>query len=428
MGRTGALRVHILWPIDPRRRPIWLVALWLGLAFRVYALLVLRNPMDVLFSDPARHWENAKSFLTPGAQGASNPYLYQLYLFVVQRVTHESKLWIGLVTAVLSVSYPLLWYLFARSACRNRINALRFATLLCWLPSHISIFSFFMNETLILPLTGLALWLTQRTLRTGSPGSFVGTATAWTLGVLTRSVVGPVGLVCVAASWFRVRAGRLIALAIAGAITAALVAAASIHAHVVLKRYTPFGDNSVVAIYFVSGAREYTINVKGYGQYVFSSPSLYNSPFKPFADFKSIREGIVPVTLDPELHGDDVRITLRNQTERNLKKLPRLVFENVVYFSFGHPWPTAGAINDRADVICLHARWIWAPLIVLSFLGSVLYIARRGVAFVPLLAIGFIFTCYVLGQMTIMEGRYRMPLEPVVLLVPIWLWDSRRRA
>jgi hypothetical protein len=25
-----------------------------------------------------------------------------------------------------------------------------------------------------------------------------------------------------------------------------------------------------------------------------------------------------------------------------------------------------------------------------------------------------------------MEGRYRMPFEPVVLLAPMWLWERRR--
>jgi hypothetical protein len=428
VARTAALRVHILSAIGPRRRPFWLVALWLGLAFRGYAVLVLRNPMDVLFSDAARHWDNGQHFLTPGAQGASNPYLYQLYLFVLQQVTHEKRLPIGIATTVLSVFYPLVWYLFARSVCRKRVNALRFAAILCWLPSHISIFGFFMNETLVLPLTGLALWLTHRTLRTGSAATFIGGSTAWTLGVLTRSVVGPVGLVCVVVSWLRVRGRRGLALATSCAMTAVLVAAASLHAHAVLKRYTPFGDNSVVAIYFVSGAHDYAINVEGYGEYIFSSPSLYVSPFKPFADFKSIREGAVSVTLDPNLRGEDIRRTLRIQIEQNWKKLPRLIFENVVYFSFGHPWPTAGAIGDRADAICLAERWIWLPLIVISLVGSVVYVARRGVAFVPLLTIGFIFTCYVLGQVTIMEGRYRKPLEPVVLLAPIWLWDARRRA
>jgi hypothetical protein len=276
-----------------------------------------------------RHWDNAENFLTPGAQGASNPYLYQLYLFLVQRVTHEDRVWIGIVTACLSVFLPLFWYLFARSVLRRPVNALRYASILCWLPSNISIFGFFMNETLLLPLMGLALWLTQRTLQKRTAGSFIAMAITWTLGVLTRSVVGPVGLVCVAVSWLRLRRGRWLALAVSSAATAGAVSAASIHAHSVLNRYTPFGDNAVVAIYFVSGAHQYMIDFKGYGVYGFASPSLYLSPFYPFAEFQSIRKGVVSFSLDPDLRGSDIQETLRQEAELNRGILPRLIFENV---------------------------------------------------------------------------------------------------
>jgi hypothetical protein len=54
------------------------------------------------------------------------------------------------------------------------------------------------------------------------------------------------------------------------------------------------------------------------------------------------------------------------------------------------------------------------------------YIARRKPEFVPLVAVGLIFSCYVLAQVAPMEGRYRKPFEPVVLLAPMWLWERRR--
>ena len=416
----GAVRL-----VDPRRRTIWLLLFVCGLAFRVYAVLVLRNPMDMLFSDPLRHWDNAEHFTTPSIQGASNPYLYQLYLFVVQRITHEDRTGIAVVTAALSVSYPLLWHRFARCVFFYRLNALRFATLLCWLPSHISFFGFFMNETLLLPLLGAALWFTCRTLRDRTPRSFVVAAVAWTLGVLTRSVVGPVGLACVAVSWWRLRRRRWLALAAAGAISLTFVAAASIRAHQFLKRYTPFGDNAVVAIYFVSGAASYTMDVADGTYWAFSSPSLFLSPFYPFYEFPSIREGDVSFTLDPERHGEDIQETLRRVAKQNRSKLPRLLYENFVFLSFGHSWPAAGATEDLADRICIKERWIWAPLVLISLIGCIVHIVRRGFSFVPMLTLGFIFTCYVLAQITIMEGRYRKPLEPIVLLAPIWLWDAR---
>lgn len=413
--------------IDPRRRPIWRLLFGLGLAFRVYAVLVLRNPMDALFSDPWRHWENAKLFLTPTAMGASNPFLYQLYLFLVQRATHENKLQFGIATAVLSLAYAVIWYVFARSVFRSRLNALRFATILCWLPSHISIFGFCMNETLLLPLLGLALWLTKRALVERTPGSFIAMATTWTLAVLTRSVVGPIGLACVLVSWIRLRRRRWLALGVACAISFAWLAMASIRAHKILNRYTPFGDNSIATIYFVSGAHDYSVDIKGYGKYFFSSPSLYVSPFAPFSEFKSIREGAVSFSLDPALKGQDVQRTLTRQLEENWKTLPRLFYENLIFLAFGHSWPTAGSTNDRGDAICLAQRWMWLPLTLISFIGSIVYVVRRGAAFVPVVTIGFVFTFYVLAQVAFLEGRYRMPMEPMMVLAPIWLWDARRR-
>jgi hypothetical protein len=412
--------------IDPRRKRFWELLFGLGLAFRIYAILVLRNPMDVLFSDPYRHWDNAAHFLDPGAMGASNPYVYQLYLFLVQRVTRDDRFAIGLITAALSVTYALVWYGFALSVFRRRVNALRFAVVLCWLPSHISMFGFFMNETIVLPLVGLALWLTRRTLDRRSPWSFVATATTWTLAVLTRSVVGPVGLACVLGSWIRLRRRRWLALTLSSAITGVWLVAASIHAHGVLKRYTPFGDNLIQTIYFVAGTRDYSIDVKGHGTYIFASPSLFVSPFTPFSEFRSIREGDLSFTLDPDERGRDVQKTLHEQLDKNWKKLPRLVYENVIFLSFGHSWPWAGSIGDLADKCCLWERWIWLPLTIISLIGCTIYGMRHQAEFVPLVTLGFIFTFFVIAEGGgFMEGRYRKPFEPLVLLAPIWLWERR---
>jgi hypothetical protein len=201
---------------------------------------------------------------------------------------------------------------------------------------------------------------------------------------------------------------------------------ASVHAHGVLKRYTPFGDNSVIAIYFFSGARDFDMRVKGGGGGYFSSPSYYFPTFEPFGDFPTIRQGTVTVAFDPDQHGDDLKKSLGEQAAKNWRKLPRLVYENVVYLTFGTCWPAASSRNDLADRICKWERWIWCPLILVSLVGSVAYLVRRKLALVPLVTSGLIFSTYVLAQVATMEGRYRMPLEPLVLLAPMWLWERRR--
>jgi hypothetical protein len=412
--------------LDPRRERFWWGLFALGLAFRVVAILILRNPMDVIFSDPGRHWNNALQFLHPDPQGAQDPFVYQVYLFAVQRLTQFEHFWIGVITAALSVSYPLIWYGCARSLLRRRINALRFAAILCWLPTHISMFSFFMNETLALPLVGAALWTTKRALDRRTPLLYVAAACAWTLAALTRTLIAPVGLVCVLVSWLRLRYGRWWAGAVSCAFAGAWVVAASIHAHGVLKRYTPFGANDCMSIYAASAAKGYGVDFKGIASYGFSSPSFYVSPWWPFADFPTIREGMYSFTYDVDQHGADVKKVFHEQVERNWKKLPRLMYENFIFLSFGHCWPAGGSAGDTADKICLWERWIWFPLTVVSFVGSAAYVLRRKAEFLPLVVLAFLFTSYGLAQVAVLEGRYRKTFESVVLLAPFWLWERRK--
>jgi hypothetical protein len=412
--------------LDPRRERLWYLLFASGLVIRVVAILVIRSPMEVIFSDPGRHWNNGLQFLHPDPQGAIDPLVYQLYLFVVQKLTQKDPFWIGVITAALSVTYPLIWYGFARSVMRRRVNALRFATVLCWLPTHISIFGFFMNETLALPLVGLALWMTKLAIDRRTPLLYVAAASAWIVAVLTRSLIAPVGLACVVVSWLRLRHGRWWAGAVSGVVAAAWLAAAGVHAHGVLKRYTPFGGADGMSIYFASSAKDYAVTFKGIASYGFSSPSFYVSPWEPFGDFPTIREGAVSVMFDPDKHGADAKKAFHEQLEHNWKKLPRLVYENFVFLSFGHCWPTAGAQGDTADKICLWERWIWFPLTVLALVGSVVYVARRKAELVPLVVIGVLFTCYVLLQVAVLEGRYRKTFEPIVLLAPFWLLERRK--
>jgi hypothetical protein len=51
---------------------------------------------------------------------------------------------------------------------------------------------------------------------------------------------------------------------------------------------------------------------------------------------------------------------------------------------------------------------------------------RRGVAIVPLLTVLFTLCLYG-SQATIMEGRYRKPLEPLSMLAVFWLTETKMR-
>lgn len=404
-------------------RPYWFLLL-VGTVVRIWSVLVYRNPTSLIFSDAARHWDNAKHFLDPGPMGCSNPYLYQLFLYLVRRATSDSALLVGLVTTALSLAYPLSFYLFARSVCRRRINALRAATVLALLPTHVSIFSFFMNETLLLPLMGFALYTTVEAKKRRSGALFLLATTLWVAAILTRSVVLPIAFLAAVYALAPQRRRILLALS-ATIITAVGFGAASLHAYPYLHRYTPFGDSSTVGIYFVSAARDYQVTYAKRYVYGFSSPSLYISPFDPFFGFTSIREGKFAFSIDPEKAGEDVRATYIGLTAKNRAKIPHLVFENLVYLTFGHAWPDAGKDNTPGR-ICLWERWIWAPLLLIAVFGSIAHLRRRGPSLVPVLTLAFVFSLYAASVLTMMEGRYRRPLEPMLVVAVFFLLDARR--
>ncbi len=434
----------------PRKERFWAALLVGGVVLRVAMELTWRGPMDLLYSDATRHYDNAKRFLDPGPQGCSNPYLYQLFLFLVLRFTGGAKLGISLVNLALSLSYPFFWYRFARTVLRRRIDALRCATVLIYLPTHVVMFSYFMNETLLLPLLGAALWATSVAGRRRSGARFLVAALLWVCAILTRSVVLPASVMALGWCLHRLRFGVVAALVTAGVLVGSALAAVPVvaggvdavmlkqqlpllgaaaagflvlatlacaswprsrilpvlgawailagglgvaaqHSFKHLRRYTPFGDNTVVAVYFASGAAGYRITYVGGGTYGFGSPSLYISPFDPFFEWRSSRwkskcpDGLKPwpkycqgktpkereamvdteastfaFVVDPKLLGADVKKTLLETLVKNRAILPRLVFENLVYTSFSHSWPDSGK-ESGSGLLCLWERWILVP-------------------------------------------------------------------
>lgn len=411
---------------NPRRTLFWKLLVALGCALRIWSIMIFRSPMDLIYSDTARHWDNAKNFLNPGPMGSSNAYFYQLWLWAARQLTHDSRLALGLMATGLSVGSVLLWYLFARSVLRNKRNALIFAVVLCVLPTHIIMYQFFMPESVLVPLTGGALWLTVRASRGRRPWSFLLGVVFWISAILAKATALPMGILAVSWTWWRQTRRRIVLALVAALITSVGFGAASLHAYKGLGRYTPFGDGTNVAIYFVSGARDYQVTWRaatGGGQYtfIFSSPSFYVSPFHP-RPFKTSRVGMVKFSLDPVKHGADVQESLRRELKKNWRKLPRLVYENFIFLSFGHCWPMAG-FDGGWGTICIWERLIWLPIILVSTIGCLHGLWRRR-SFFPIVALLMTAGLYA-AQVTVMEGRYRKFIEPIVLLGVFWsieLW------
>src|SRR5258705_3878580 len=152
-----------------------------------------------VWSDPARHWENATVPITHNPLNGIDPLMYQVWLMVVLKVTNGHAM--GIYAGILSAGTPWLWYRFLRELLPGKVLALTGYALFCWLPSWIGIFCYFMTETLVLPLLGLSLWFTWRCLRKATLESFVSVTILWLATVSTKQSLVPVAVIAMAWLW-----------------------------------------------------------------------------------------------------------------------------------------------------------------------------------------------------------------------------------
>ena len=122
------------------------------------------SPLDHLFSDPLRHWENGANFLRPGIMGSADPLLYQAWIFALRNLSQGSAPTVLLGCGLLCAAMPYGWYRALREVASRR-RALVGALLIGIIPESISLYAYFMNETLLLSLLGFCFWLTLRSRR-----------------------------------------------------------------------------------------------------------------------------------------------------------------------------------------------------------------------------------------------------------------------
>lgn len=152
------------------------------------------NPAFHLFSDPLRHWDNARMPLAPGPMALLDPPFFQVWLSIVQKWTLGHPALIAVYAATMSLLTPWLWYRFLREMLSSRRLALLGWALFAWLPSWFDIFGYFMTETLFLPLLGASLWATARARRKQSTVSFCVMAVLWIFTALTRGIAAPIAV------------------------------------------------------------------------------------------------------------------------------------------------------------------------------------------------------------------------------------------
>jgi hypothetical protein len=166
-----------------------------GIAMGIrFACVFIYPPSSHLFSDAQRHWDNAGAFLSPTLFGSVDPIMYQMYLGVLRFITHDNALVISIFTGLLSTLMPWCWYK-ALGDVLPELWALLGGIAIAFMPSLLMIYSYYMQETLLLTLLAAGVWLSLRAIRLGTLSAYAWAVLVWVLACFTRVQAIPVSRV-----------------------------------------------------------------------------------------------------------------------------------------------------------------------------------------------------------------------------------------
>ncbi len=398
---------------------VWLLYALIGAGELIHLWLpFVHNPLHALWSDPGRWWEYASSGTATPPLALADPVLFQAWLSFVAKFTLDIPLLTALYAGLLSATTPWIWYRFLRELLPSRESALAGWAVLAWLPSWLGIYSYFMSETLLLPLLGIAFWASWRSLRRGDSGSFMLASLFWLLAAMTRGVVAPLAVGVMPFVWWRQRRRLAVAL-MASLLVVVALGLLGYRSYVKTGIVAPLGQAAMNRIYAISGAREidityYSKHGGGY-HYVFGSPSMGQAPLAPFSNGHGSRRGSVRVRIDL----DHQAASWAREERRVAAAAPparRLVGENVVYLLFGPSWPDCNPAH-LVEWISSQMRFVWAPLFVIALVALGLRAWRGDHRHAAPLLCALLLWFVVQGLLLIAvdEGRYRKPAEGVVV-------------
>lgn len=394
-------------------RGMYWIAIISGSLARI-ATCFQHNPLDYLSSDPARHWRHAGIFFQPRLMELSDPIGYQFYLLLLRALTGDNRYLIVTLCALLSVLMPWFYYRASREFKMSKERALAVWAVIVWTPSLFKIYQYFMPETLLLALLGLSLWMTGRSLRRGDFASWIIMVVFWTLAVLTKITVMPVAGVCLIYVWFK--KSRSFKWFLSGALIAfLLILPNALRTYNGLGYIAPFGNLWITKIQHRSGAHKIQIDAGKLGRYYFISPSCFVKPFEPLHSWMIRRAGqatVVKVKIDP-LNGE--RDWQQAYTDLGVGKNERLhqLKENLILFFWGPSWPEGS--RSWSGWMTFQLRWLFAPLVFFVLFLNFRQFSKREFQLIPVTVTFFIFMLALQNQVTA-EGRYRKPLEVLLIL------------
>jgi hypothetical protein len=375
--------------------------------------VIVYNPVDHIWSDPARHWEQGVDLLRIDLMSMTDPIGYQLYVALLAKFSLKIPALVAYCTILLSLIGPWLWYRFFRELQSNKTLALAGWAALSCLPSWIAIYGYFMQETLMLPLLGAALWFTWRCRRKADLRNFAIMVFLWIAVGLTRGIAIPLAAVCCTWLWMaqeqkfqKAMYSILILLLIMGPLT--------YRSYKTVGHFAPHGMGHLNVIYAQSGKKVIEIEARigdgsGGWKYGFGSPSTGAQPFSPFSDWQTRRTGTVNISVDLAKGFDD----WKREIEKNAMGFRDYLWitkENLIFLFFAESWPDTN-LSRVVDILNSALRWIWAPFLLILVVGVIWHSKKfRGNWLLPSMLIVW-FIVQGLVPIAINEGRYRKPFE-----------------
>ncbi|WP_339075097.1 hypothetical protein [Teredinibacter turnerae] len=419
--------------IDPRSIFIGVVytLLVLGYLFRAY-YIIEHDPARHIWSDPQRHWEQGTDVLRDDPMTLTDPVMYQLYISAIGKLTYGDHGLVGFYTILLAFAMPWLWYRFFRELQPSKDIALVGWVAITWLPSWLSIYGYYMQETLMLPLMGGALWATWRSMRKQTVNAFVLMVFIWIIAGLTRGVCIP--MAAVAASWLWFSQPQKMTKAVYSLVLLGLILGPlSYRSYQKMGLIAPHGVGQMNMIYAKSGKKEIQIKYSRQGAvwyYGYGSPSTGTRPLAPLSDWHTARTGKVVVDINIDNGSKDWE-TYFERNSLSFQKYMWLVSENLIFLMFDPSWPDSN-LDYGLGFVNYHSRWIWLPLGLLT-VALTLYTWRKNKHQFQghqwLLAA--IFTAWFVVQgfvpVSVNEGRYRKPYEGLIIAQLVLLAAYSRR-
>lgn len=384
------------------------------------------NPIDNLFGDSLYHWESGKNLLNPTVIDGIDPKLYQIYLGFLYFISQENYYIIAFFTGVMCASMPFFWYKAVREISSKNTSIIA-ALLISLCPTLWFIYGFFMNETILLNMMAIAVWMTLRAVRKNDNISFIYAVIFLTLASLSRSIAIP--FMVAGIGFLLYKSNERIKKSLCTVIILiSLLVPAGMHTYKAINIFAPFGYHGLIEIYRKSGSLGLNCKTEK-GNYLMMGNAIPGKqPLEPFYTYKSPRS----------LNLYSWNINTRNGKKDWEKVLKSIDYtfgdyildtkENLLFFFFGYSWPETPVpswkLRDSAKNPAVYPyvlefylhnyRWMWSIYTAIMFIG--LFIVSNKIHRIFILGTLVYIAAVILQDTALITGRFRKPLEPFIII------------